>query len=236
MHRGAGWALLVVLAVLRPYILLADARPSELGDNFHWRPALIQSAVFIGIQHAFRLATEPGTREALKGPFLRDYFRSVKGFSGWGDGDPFIVNYVGHPMMGAASSYIQIQNDPSGSMAVFGRSQDYWKSRLRAMGYAAAYSLQFEVGPLSEASIGNVGRQPGTSGVVDLVVSPTAGLGMVALEDALDRYLIRKLESKTNNRVWKILVRSCLNPDRAFANMLRFKPPWHRDGRPGINP
>lgn len=223
------------LVVFQASIARADTPPGEREDSFHWRPALVQSGLFLGIQHAFRLATEPGTREALKGPFFRDWLRSVKRTSGWGDGDPFIVNYVGHPMMGAVTGYIQIQNDPPGRSAQFGRSEEYWKSRMRALAWSLAYDVQFELGPASEASLGNVGLQPGTSGVVDLVVTPLAGLAVIALEDALDRHVIRRLEAKSDNRVWKLLVRSVLNPDRSFANMLRFRVPWHRDGRPGVS-
>ena len=31
---------------------------------------------------------------------------------------------------------------------------------MKAMAFSASYSVQFEVGPLSEASIGNVGMDP----------------------------------------------------------------------------
>ena len=53
------------------------------------------------IQHAFRLTTESGTRADLKGPFFKDYFKALKSLRGWNDGDPFLVNYIGHPMQGS---------------------------------------------------------------------------------------------------------------------------------------
>jgi hypothetical protein len=205
------------------------------GPSFHYKPAVLQSSVFLAIQHGFRFATEPGSRAELKGPFFRDWGRSIKGLSGWGDGDPFIVNYVGHPMMGAVTGYIAVQNDYRGRTAQFGRSGDYWKSRLRAAAWSAAYSTQFELGPVSEVSLGNVGKVPGTLGMVDLVVTPTAGFGLMVLEDAVDRYVIARLENVTGNLAWRIVVRSLLNPDRAMANLVRGKPPWHRDFRPGIS-
>ncbi len=227
--------LCVLAAALAPAFEGAAAGRDGLeGKEFHWGPALIQSGVFLGIQHSFRLATEPGTREELRGPFLRDYFRSIRDLGGWGDGDPFIVNYVGHPMMGAVTGFIQIQNDARGRVAAFG-TEEYWHSRLRAMAWSAAYSLQFELGPLSEASIGNVGKQSGTMGMVDMVTTPVAGVGLITLEDVLDRYVVRKVEARTENRVIRVLVRSVLNPDRSFANVLRFKYPWHRDNRPGVS-
>ncbi len=204
------------------------------GRAFHWRPALTQSGIFLGIQHSFRLATEEGTRAELRGPFFRDYIHSIHDLGGWGDGDPFIVNYVGHPMMGAVTGFIQIQNDARGRVAAFG-TEEYWHSRLRAMAWSAAFSTQFELGPLSEASIGNVGKKDGTMGMVDMVTTPTAGVALITLEDVLDRYVVRKVEARTGNRVIRILARAVLNPDRSFANVLRFKYPWHRDDRPGVS-
>jgi hypothetical protein len=213
----------------------AAAAQSENGleDGFHWRPYLLQSSFFMGVQHSFRFATERGTRGNLKGPFFRDFGRSLKGVRGWGDLDPFIVNYVGHPMMGAVSGFIYVQNDPRGRVAPFG-TDEYWRSRLRAMAWSAVYSTMFEAGPVSEASLGNVGLKDGTNGAVDFVVTPLAGTGLMALEDAVDRHLIRWLESKWGNKWYRMLVRSFLNPDRAMANMMRFKVPWHRDNRVGV--
>ena len=221
--------------LLAPVCMAAHAEDtSEPREPFQWAPALAQSAIFLGIQHSVRIATEPGTRTALTGPFLPDYWRSATGVRGWGDGDPFIVNYVGHPFQGAVSGYIQVQNDPGYRRAEFGASELYWKSRLRAMGFAALYSTQFELGPISEASIGNVGFDRKSSGAVDLVVTPLAGAGVMLAEDALDRYFIRHAEKWSGNAAYRIVVRSMLNPNRSFANLLRFKVPWHRDVRGGI--
>jgi len=215
--------------------------PLAVGNNlpepprpFDWGSALKQSALFLGVQHSFRIATEPGTRAALKGPFLRDYIESVKGLRGWGDGDPFIVNYVGHPFQGAVSGFIQVQNDPSYRRAEFGASSVYWKSKMRAMGFATLYSFNFEFGPASEASLGNVGLDRKSSGAVDLVVSPLGGLGVMVAEDALDRYVIRGAERLSGNPYYRLILRGVLNPNRSFANILRRKVPWHRDTRGGL--
>jgi hypothetical protein len=137
-------------------------------------------------------------------------------------------------MQGAVASFIQIQNDPKGKQLDFGNNSEYWHSRLKAFAWSAAYSTQFEVGPISEASIGHVGKIPGTAGAVDLVITPTAGVGLSVLEDIVDRYIIRKMEGDTSSRVRKVLLRAMLNPNRAFANVLRWKVPWHRDTRPGV--
>jgi len=223
------------IAALAGFGALSGQTTEELeGRGFDWKPALRQSAMFLGIQHGFRLWTEPGTREHLRGPFVKDYFHSARGVRGWGDGDPPIVNYVGHPMMGAVAGNIQVQNDPRGRTKTFSLSSGYWKSRMKALAWSTAYSVQFELGPASEASIGNVGFDRRSAGAVDLVVTPVLGLAWQTTEDALDRYVVAPVEGAIENRAVRLLARSMLNPSRAFANLLRGKVPWYRDYRAGL--
>lgn len=210
----------------------------QWGENagFQWGSALRQSAWFMGIQHAFRMATEAGSRADLKGPFFKDYFTTVTKLRGWNDGDPFLVNYIGHPMMGSVTGYIQIQNDPRGIGQELSLSKSYWKSRLKAFGWSFVYSTQFELGPISEASLGNVGIRPYDGrkhpmAYVDIAVTPVVGTAWLVGEDALDKYLIRQLDRKIDNRVLRALLRSFLNPTRSMANVLRGKYPWDRDDR-----
>lgn len=196
-------------------------------SGFHWSNAIKQSLLFLTIQHGYAL-TQPKTRRDLHGPFLKDYFRSVKSLHGWGDGGRFFTNYIAHPMQGSLVGFIQIQNDPSGINRRFGKSGDYWRSRLKALAWSAAWSTQFEIGPISQASVGNVGMH-GKQTYVDLVMTPTAGLGLLIAEDAIDRYVIRKIERTNGNFYLKITSRTLLNPTRTVANLIRFKKPWHRD-------
>ncbi|HRJ22038.1 MAG TPA: hypothetical protein PLF84_23545 [Bryobacteraceae bacterium] len=214
-----------------PSSTLAPKPPPETD----WNSILWQSSAFLALEHGFRFATEPGTREHLRGPFFRDYGNALKGLKGWGDTDPFLVNYIGHPMQGAVTSYIYTNNNKTGKMAEFGANRAYWNSRLKAMAYSAAYSAQFELGPIGEASLGNVGSSsvPGTMGWVDLVVTPAGGLGWQVTEDALDRYVIRTLENKLRWGPAIVALRGVLNPSRSFTNVLRLRVPWHRDTRPG---
>ena len=74
-------------------------------------------------------------------PFWHDYGASADHFhmSRWGDGDSFLVNYIGHPMEGAVYGDIFLNNDPKGRSARFGKSSTYWYSRLKAMAWAAAF-------------------------------------------------------------------------------------------------
>jgi hypothetical protein len=200
-----------------------------------WGRVFSQSAFFLGIEQGFRLGTQPGTRNALKGEFFADWFKSVKSTKGWGDGDDFLTNYIGHPMMGSVSGNIFVQNDPRGRNQVFSWNSRYWNSRFKAMAWSAFYSTQFELGPISEASLGNVGStNESLSGFVDLVITPIAGFGWQVGEDALDKYLIVRIETWTQNHVILMLARSFLNPTRSFANMMRLSVPWNRDTRPGI--
>jgi len=212
----------------------ALALKSEAG-GFHWGKAAEQSMLFLGVMHGLRLAFDPGSRAGVRGPFLRDYFDTVKRLHGWGDGNPFVVNYIGHAMEGAISGYIQIQNDPKGNLD-FSMGKSYWSSRLKAMGWAALFSTQFEIGPISEASLGNVGltsrrQAKNPMAWVDIVVTPTVGTAWLVGEDLLDHYLVRRVENNSSSHLVRALARSVLNPGRSMSNMLRFKYPWYRDNR-----
>lgn len=215
-----------------------DPQNAPPADNlrFQWKPALAQAMTFLWIEHTFRFMTEPGTRAALRGPFFKDWYDSVRRTRGWRDGDPFIVNYIGHPMQGSVTNYIYIHNDPRSRQLEAGFNKAYFKSRLKAMLFSTIYSTQFELGPLSEASLGNVGLRPSRmsrhpSALVDLVVTPTLGTAWTMGEDALDRVVVKRLESHVENRFVRLMVRGFLNPSRSFANILRGRYPWHRDGR-----
>jgi hypothetical protein len=72
------------------------------------------------------------------------------------------------------------------------------------------------------------------NGVVDMVVTPTLGSGVLVLEDALDRYVVSAIERATGNRPVIMVTRGLLNPNRAFANMMRGKSPWYRDTRTSL--
>ena len=196
-----------------------------------WSGVSAQSFFFLSVQHATRIVQKK-TRRELRGKFFDEWANAVSGLNGWGDGDSILTNYVGHPMMGAISGWVFIQNDPNGIGKEFDvDDMAYWNSRLRAMGWAAIYSTQFELGPVSESTIGHVGKKRGTAGAVDLVMTPVGGLGWIVAEDAVDKHLITKLEEGSGDGV-KRFVRIVLNPNRAVANVLRLKKPWHRDTRP----
>ena len=212
-----------------------ESAPTENG-KFHWKPALIQSGIFLGIQHGYRL-TQERTRQELGGPFFKDWGKSVRGLRGWNDPDNFFINYIAHPLQGGLTGRIFVANSDRARRQEFGKSQEYWKSRLKAMAWSAAWSTQFELGPISEASFGNVGirekRGRSTMAYVDLVVTPTIGTGVVVGEDAIDKYILKNwVERNAHRTTLKIrILRSVLTPTTSIQNLLRGKVPWKRDGR-----
>jgi hypothetical protein len=214
--------------------LLPPLLPKKSRENgIRWGRLADDSLRFLAVMHAFRWAKEAGTRSGGVG-IGQSYFNSVGNLHGWADGDPFYVNYVGHPMQGAVSGRLFLINDPKYNRAEFGDGPEYWKAKLRATVFAWAFSEQFEIGLLSEASIGRIQGQFPQQGFVDHVITPIVGFGWMTGEDALDRYVIRRIEGRTTNRWIRIAARTGLNPARSFANLLDGRAPWDRASRPGI--
>jgi hypothetical protein len=82
----------------------------------------------LAVMHGFRWLTEAGTRASGFG-LVSGYSSSVLNLHGWADGDPFYVNYVGHPMQGAVAGRIWQLHDPRYNKAEFGRSHAYWEGQ-----------------------------------------------------------------------------------------------------------
>jgi hypothetical protein len=204
--------------------------PAREATGINWNGLLVQSLEFLSLEHGFRYMTEEGTRHPHVS-FWGGYTQSLQNLHGWADGDPFLVNYVGHPMQGGTAGFLFVQNDRSFRRAGFGKNSRYWKSRLRATAFSWAYSEQFEIGPLSEATIGNTQGFFPQQGFADHVATPAIGLGWMVTEDAIDKYLIRRIEGHTRNPYVWAAVRGGLNPTRSLANVLGNHLPWHRDTR-----
>lgn len=218
-------------SVVASDLLAPNLHPTDvnaLPRGVQWKPLLNQSFRFLLFENAFRYATEPGTRNPNL-PYFKGYLDAVGNLHGWADGDPFYVNYVGHPMQGAVAAYIWTTNDTRYRYVHFGKDPEYWKSRLRAAAFAWAYSEWTEIGPgISEAAIGNIQAFFPQQGFVDHVVTPTIGLGWMIAEDVVDQYVVRYVEGKTENRVLRVLVRGGLNPSRSLANVMSGRWPWDR--------
>ena len=234
-----------VLPVLEAKPQNACAKAAVAGEKtgaeckVNWTRMTRESVTFMGMQHWMNKSTYKGE---LKGPFVRDWFSAVANtrFSRWTDGDPFIVDYVGHPMSGATYARTFIQNDPKGASLELGMNKAYWKSRAKGMAWAAFWSTQWEIGPVSEASLGNLGNFKYASnatgaitngtGLTDFVTTPVGGTLWVVGEDAIDKFVTKRLDRKYKNPV-ALLGISVLTPTRSVANLLRFKAPWYRESR-----
>ena len=233
-------------------------RSKRADDSFRWRPALWQSVEFLLFEHAFRLLDDHYLRYLLwHKPFWHDYAVSAGQFdmSRWGDGDNFLVNYIGHPMQGGVTGNIYIQNDPRGRALKFGNSKAYWQSRMKAMLWSAVYSAYFEIGPvLSEVAIGNEGGytytpgcghivcdRPGhkpptnNTGWVDFIVTPTIGTGWIFLEDSIEAKFVDRVAKNDPRFRFKVL-RSVLAPSHSMANMLAGRYPWFRYSEDSLTP
>jgi hypothetical protein len=203
--------------------------------GIRWKPLIGNTLTFLTVSHAFRWAKEEYTREAtMQGPYFKGVGSAVGSLHGWGDGDEFLTNYVGHPMQGSVTGYIFTHNDPKYREVEFGRNREYWRGKTRAFVFSALYGVAFEIGPYSEATVGKVQASWPQQGLVDWAVSPTIGLAWTLAEDSLDKYIVKPFEGKVQNPALRALVRGWLNPSRSFANLMMFKLPWHRDTRAGI--
>lgn len=168
----------------------------------------------------------------------------------WGDGDDFLVNGIAHPMQGAIAGWIFIQNSPSASRQVMGKDHQYWTTRLKAMAWAAAWEVQWKIGPLGESSIGNAGGwsyvpgcgiqlrciknpnyPPATNntGLSDWIMTPVAGTGWIMIEDLLDKYIVAPVSA--NHHHYGIVLLSALEPTRDFAAAFAGVLPWNSGWR-----
>lgn len=225
---------------------------STAHEGFHWGRALEESLTFLAIEQAYVVHTDFRWVVVENGiPFnhyWRDYMQSLSAWthSGWSDGDPNMYGYLGHPIQGALSSFIEIQNDPKSRGIEFSNSKAYWKSRLKATIWNAVYSTQWNLGPISEVTVEKYGAKvrppwnqngswPCTTkncytgvGQIDIVMTPIGGFGWMVGEDWLDKNISRRVEDATSNRFLIDTVRTTFNPIRAGANILHGNPPWFR--------
>jgi hypothetical protein len=234
---------------------LISTQNSPRQPGFRWGRALFESFVFLSIEQAYVVHDDYRWVVAENGiPFnhyWRDYKQSLSTWvhSGWDDGDPMLYSYVGHPIQGALTEFIQIQNDPRGEKLEFSNTRQYWHSRFKAFLWSAAYSTQWNIGPLSELTVEKYGtavrqpwnldgtwpctKKPCVSGVgqVDLVMTPIGGFAWMLTEDLLDKEIARRVEGVTRNHFLIDLTRCALNPIRGGANILHGKRPWYRASR-----
>jgi hypothetical protein len=242
------------LTAISPAVSTTGAASSHEGkpEHFHWGRALEESFTLLAIEQAYVVHTDFRWVVSENGiPFnhyWRDYMQSLSAWtkSGWSDGDPNMFGYVGHPIQGALTSFIEIQNDPKSRALEFSNSKAYWKSRLKATIWNAVYSTQWNLGPISEVTVEKYGTKdrppwnqngswPCTTkncytgvGQIDIVMTPVGGFGWMVGEDWMDKNIARRVENATTNRFLIDTVRCTFNPIRAGANILHGNRPWFR--------
>ena len=192
-----------------------------------WKPLLFESVHATTWQQVFRLLSEDHSRKRLtQVPMFQNWQECLKALDHWDDQGPTAVNYVAHPLMGAMSGRLLLNNDAKGRV-VRPTEDGYWPSRFRALAYSAAYSTQWEIGPMSEAMLG---LSPTKEGVVDLVITPAVGFVWTLAEDALEEHLVRRIERRGNATLTRVS-RMVFSPSRMLANVAGLRAPWHRTDR-----
>jgi hypothetical protein len=201
--------------------------PAEAADtSFRWKPAIGSTLLVILTQNLANL-TSSRFHDELEGPFLKDWFTSAGALfdSNWDDGNKIQTNYIAHPIGGAVYANNARMNDPKYAALLPG-DRGYGTGVLRSMAFAAAASLMYEIGPVSEASLGNLGmKNPDKQGWVDPVMTPVLGAGWMVLEDVVHQQLLRRVDGQVPYTILHIF----LNPARTISNLFNFRPPCPRE-------
>ena len=217
--------------------------------KWNWKASTLQSFEFTMFNHVWRAAWDPSLRYQLAHkPFFHDWFTSYGGYNlhRWGDGDDFVVNYVGHPLQGAVTSRIYLQNDPR-SFVKISKSHNYWVPLGWSTLWSALWQVQWKVGPFSETSFGNAGGweyvpgcgtdlaclnnpkypKPPTNntGLTDWVSTSLIGDVGVIGEDTLDRFVVAPI-ARNHRILGGRILRACLEPSRDFAAIFAGKFVW----------
>jgi hypothetical protein len=209
----------------------------------HWGQLVISTLVFNAFQNAGNVYSGYWYRyETTHGKWWDRYIASAAGWrwDTWSDDNPFIDDYVAHPIMGSITNFLWIQNDPKSMTLEQSNSWPYWRRMLRAGAFSTFYSFEWKLGPLGEASIGHNGDHyfsdekgkvyTNETGWVELVTTPVGGMAWTMAEDTLDKQVITRLEHVSRNPI-ALTMYQFLSPSRGTANILRFRPPWYRDSR-----
>lgn len=198
--------------------------PNNL-EGIQYSSLITHELTWLILRNVLRL-TDEDTRERLDGPFVEEWFHSVGTL--WTqyrftDNGKFLTNFVAHPGMGSTAAFIFRLSDPVSLNAKFGRNSEYYRAKKRQFVFSLIDTILFEIGPISESSIGNI-RQ----GWMDLVLTPTLGIAWSIGEDALRHYVLEPMYLKGKNN-WANFLSIFLNPSRSFANVMAFRKPWSRE-------
>lgn len=197
--------------------------PTKQPPNINVKVLILSSSFFLGVQHGIRMAEEK-TRRELDGPFFDDWFRAAGTWQGWNDNGKKFTNWVAHPLQGSVYATLFAHSHRQSINARFGRNRNYWSAKGKQFLYAFLMTEMFELGPASEASLGNV-NQAG----IDHVLTPTLGTAISIAEDAADHYFVR--DALRNHRVWGKFLACTITPTKMVANAFAFRALWYRAPR-----
>ena len=116
--------------------------------RFQWKPAARPEHVLSRhLSMAGASAHESGTRDALHGPFLKDWMDSIGETRGWDDGDGWHASYVSHPFEGGIFGFIEQQNDPLYRQAGMGRRTHLLDEPVARAGIFRRHEYAVDAGP-----------------------------------------------------------------------------------------
>ncbi len=194
-------------------------------SRVNWVGLLTEQVLVDTIMHTKRIHEAKTLREVVAPNQFDGYVAGLKGYVEhgvrWGDGDGFVTNNVGHPIMGAVYSHIYTNHDRACARIAYGDT-GYWSCIRRATVYAAIASANFEFNPLvSETAVGHVGkahtcaygRCTGEGGWTDFLMTPVGGIGVRIAGDvaraklwpALDRHLSGNIGARILNVAIKVM-------------------------------
>ena len=207
---------------VQPLTLGVQARSWELAfedrkprwGSVDWVGLFTQQTRVDATMHWLRLF-QPKFHEPLyHSQFYKGYADALKGYFShaprWSDGDGFVTNDIGHPIMGAVFAYTFTDYDRRCAKTVYGDA-GYWSCIRRAAAYAAFASANWEWNPLmSESALGHIGkyyscergRCTGEGGWTDLVMTPLAGIGVRIAGDVARAKLWPKLDRGMSGNAW----------------------------------
>jgi hypothetical protein len=201
-------------ALARSWELAFSARAHRRGD-VDWLGLFTQQTRVDATMHWLRLFQPKFHDPLYHSVFFKGYAEALKGYFShplrWNDGDDFLTNDVGHPIMGAVFTYTFTDHDRRCAKMAYGDA-GYWSCITRAAVYATLASANWEWNPLmSESALGHIGKHrtcahgrcTGEGGWTDLVVTPLGGIGIRIAGDmarsklwpALDRRMPRNRTS-----------------------------------------
>ena len=217
--------------------------------NVDWLGLLSQQTRVDAIMHALRLRQSKFHVPVYHSPFFKGYAEALRGYFTtplrWSDGDDFLTNDIGHPIMGAVFSYTYTDFDRRCQTMIFGEGE-YWSCVRRGTIYASLASVNWEWNPLmSESSLGHIGKFhscangkcKGECGWTDFVMTPVGGMGIrIAGDYARARLwptLDRRLSGSTLGRVINVTVKILTAPSHVLncAFNLDFKDAWRSTRR-----